>query len=164
MLLRIAALYLAKYIALRYIEDIKMRELTDVDFRALAEFRHRLRRFIAFSEAAARQVGLEPRQHQVMLALRGLAPEREPSVQVLADQLALRHHTVVELLDRLERSGMVRRERDPVDRRRANVVLTQRGHEVLRQLSKSHLEELRTAAPELVGALNGVLRAARRAP
>ena len=139
-----------------------MRAITEADYRALAGFRHQLRKFLAFSETAARNVGLEPRQHQLLLALRGLPPDREPSVQVLADQLVLKHHTVVELLDRLERDGMIRRDRDPLDRRRANVSITARGQELLQKLATAHLEELRSAAPELVGTLNGVLRASRR--
>ena len=97
-----------------------MREIELSDYRALADFRHQLRRFIAFSETAARGVGLEPRQHQVLLALRGLPEGVEPTVQVLAERLVLRHHTVVELLDRLEAEGLIRRGRAPEDRRRAD--------------------------------------------
>ena len=141
-----------------------VRDLTPADFQALAEFRHQMRRFLAFSENAAREVGLEPRQHQVLLALRGLPEGTEPSVQVLADRLVLRHHTVVELLDRLEAEGLVRRGRDATDRRRAVVLITARGTELLKKLSTTHLDELRAQAPALVGALNGVLRASRNRP
>lgn len=137
-------------------------ELSDAQFRALADFRERLRKFLAFSEAAARDVGLEPRQHQLLLALRGLPPGTEPSVQTLAVRLVLKHNTVVELLDRLERDGLIRRERASEDRRRANIVLTPRGATVLHRLSGAHLDELRTLAPELVGSLHGVLRASRK--
>lgn len=84
-----------------------------------------------------------------------------PSVQVLADRLVLKHHTVVELLDRLEAAGLVRRDRAADDRRRARVSLTPRALELLRKLSSAHLDELRSFAPELVGTLNGVLRASR---
>jgi len=124
----------------------------------------RLRKFLAFSETAAREVGLEPRQHQVLLALRGLPRGVEPSVQTLADRLVLKHNTVVELLDRLELAGLVRRDRAPDDRRRANIVVTARGESLLQKLSDSHIDELRSLAPELVGALHGVLRASRRSP
>ncbi len=135
--------------------------MSPADYRALAEFRHQLRRFIAFSEAAAREVGLEPRQHQLLLALRGLPEDTEPTVQVLADRLVLRHHTVVELLDRLEAEGLIRRGRAASDRRRAVVSITPRGIELLRKLSSAHVDELRSLAPALVGSLNGVLRTAR---
>ena len=138
-----------------------MREIELSDYRALADFRHQLRRFIAFSETAARGVGLEPRQHQVLLALRGLPEGVEPTVQVLAERLVLRHHTVVELLDRLEAEGLIRRGRAPQDRRRAVVTITARALELLTKLSRSHLDELRSLAPALVGALNSALRASR---
>src|SRR5690242_14766173 len=108
------------------------KDLSDADYRALADFRRELRSFLAFSEDAAREVGLEPRQHQLLLALRGTR-EAEPSVQTLADQLAVRHHSVVELLDRLEASGFIKRDRVPEDRRRARISLTARGSEVLRK-------------------------------
>lgn len=139
-----------------------MRDLSELDYQALAAFRHQLRRFVAFSESAARTIGMEPRQHQLLLALRGLPPTMEPTVQVIADRLVLKHHTVVELIDRLEAAGLIRRTRAADDRRRAVVALTTRGEELLRKLSASHLDELRSLAPALVGALNGVLRASRR--
>lgn len=136
-------------------------DMSDADYRALATFRHQLRRFIAFSEAAARSVGVEPRQHQLLLALRGLPEGTEPTVQVIAEQLVLKHHTVVELLDRLEAAELIRRDRSPDDRRRARISITPRGDALLRELSAAHLAELQLRAPELVGALNGVLRASR---
>jgi DNA-binding MarR family transcriptional regulator len=138
-----------------------MRDISLADYRALADFRHQLRRFIAFSESAARSVGVEPRQHQVLLVLRGLPENVEPTVQVVADRLVLKHHTVVELLDRLEAEGLIRRTRATDDRRRAVIALTEKGSELLRKLSHAHLDELRSQAPALVGSLNGVLRASR---
>lgn len=138
-----------------------MSDLSDADYRALASFRHQLRRFVAFSENAARSVGMEPRQHQLMLALRGLPEGIEPTVQVLAEKLVLRHNTVVELIDRLEQAGLVRRGRDTEDRRRAIITITARGSDLLRKLSAAHLDELRSLAPALVGSLNGALRASR---
>jgi len=141
---------------------VHAQDLTDADYRALAGFRHQLRRFIAFSETAARAVGLEPRQHQVLLALRGLPEGTEPSVQALAERMVLRHHTVVELLDRLEAAKLIRRGRTVEDRRRSHIAVTSQGNELLRRLSAVHLDELHSLAPSLVGALNGALRASRR--
>lgn len=137
-------------------------DLSDADYRALAGFRYQLRRFIAFSEAAARAVGLEPRQHQLLLALRGLPEGAEPSVQTLAERLVLRHHTVVELLDRLEAARLIRRVRTAEDRRRSRIAVTDRGTTLLRRLATAHLDELGSQAPSLVAALNGALRASRR--
>ena len=136
-------------------------DVTEDDYRALAGFRRTLRAFLAFSEKAARDVGIEPRQHQLLLALRGLPDDKPPSVQVLAEQLSLKHHSVVELLDRLEDAGLIRRDRALDDRRRSRIVMTARGAELLRRLSRAHLDELRDRAPALVNALTRVLRASR---
>jgi DNA-binding MarR family transcriptional regulator len=140
-----------------------MSDIADPDYRALADLRYQLRRFLAFSEQTARDIGLEPRQHQLLLAVRGLPEDVEPTVAVIAERMALRHNTVVELLDRLEAAGLVRRTRMPDDRRRANVTITSRGQELLRKLSLAHRDELRTSAPALVASLGRVLRTAKKA-
>jgi DNA-binding MarR family transcriptional regulator len=130
----------------------------DDDYRALSDFRHHLRRFLAFSERAARDVGLEPRQHQVLLALRALPHDVSPTVGALAERMVLRHHTVVELVDRLERRGLVRRTRARDDRRRAEITITARGVAQLEKLSLAHREELASTGHDLVTALRRVLR------
>src|SRR5262245_55936142 len=114
------------------IVEMRVRDLSDIDYQALAGFRFQLRRFISFSEQAARQVGLEPRQHQLLLALRGLPADVEPSVQTLAERMVLRHNTVVELIDRLELADLVKRERAREDKRRARIAITPRGETLLR--------------------------------
>lgn len=135
---------------------------TDTDYRALAAFRHQLRRFSAFSESAARDIGIEPRQHQLLLAIRGLPPEIEPSVRALAAQLVVRHHTVVELVDRLVDAGLVVRDRSAKDRREVRLCITERGEHVLADLTQAHLDELKVLAPALVAALHTVLPTPRR--
>jgi len=136
---------------------LSRRAFTDRDYRALAAFRHQLRRFIAFSESAARDVGIEPRQHQLLLAIRGLPPEVEPTVGALATQLVVRHHTVVELVDRLVTAGLVVRDRNTRDRRAVRLRITPQGERVLEDLTQAHLEELRVWAPALVEALHTVM-------
>jgi DNA-binding MarR family transcriptional regulator len=93
-----------------------------------------------------------------MLALRGLPPEREPSIRELAERLQLRHHSVVELVDRLERRQFLRRERSRNDRRQVILHLTPRGERILTRLAKQRISELRTAAPALVRSLTAVIR------
>ena len=137
-------------------------ELSDPDYRALADFRYVLRKFLAFSEQTARDVDIEPKQHQLLLAVRGLPEGQEPTVQVIAERMSLRHHTVVELVDRLERAGLARRSRDENDRRKVHVVITNRGQDLLRKLSVAHAEELRQTAPKLVAALGRVLRTQKK--
>lgn len=121
----------------------------DETYRALAELRYAIRRFVRFSEQAARTAGLEPQQHQLLLALRGLAGG-EATVREVAEWLQLQHNSTVELLDRLEARGFVSRRRSTDDRRVVKVTLLPAGEEVLASLSRLHAEELREAAPELV--------------
>lgn len=130
--------------------------LTDAQYRSLAEFRHQLRRFLAFSEARSREAGLEPQQHQLLLALRALAPE-SPSIGALAERLVLKHHSTVELVDRLEARGLVKRSRLADSRRQVALRLTARGERVLRRLSVSHRDQLRRGGRELIEALRRVL-------
>jgi DNA-binding MarR family transcriptional regulator len=131
--------------------------VNDIEYRSLADFRHQLRRFLAFSEAKARGVGLEPRQHQLLLALRGLPPGTAPTVGALAERLLVRHHTVVELLDRLADRGLIERRRAPEDGRRVHLAITPRGQTLLRRLSVAHRDELAGLAPALVRSLRRAL-------
>lgn len=131
--------------------------LTSDEYRALAEFRFELRRFLHFSEQAARAAGLEPQQHQLLLTLRGFPTGRPVTIGDLAERLLLQHHSTVELVDRSARQGLVERQRDEADRRRVFVRLTAAGEAVLRELSLPHREQLRTAGPALARALNALL-------
>jgi len=135
--------------------------MTAVEFRALAEFRYRIRIYLNGSEEAARNAGLEPQQYMLMLALRGLPAGREPSIRELADRMQLRHHTIVELVDRLEQRQLLRRERSRTDRRQVILHLTPRGGKILTRLARQRISELRTAAPALVRALTAVIRSTR---
>jgi len=132
--------------------------MTVAEFRALAEFRYQIRIFLNGSEEAARNAGLEPQQYLLMLALRGLPAGREPSIRELAERMQLRHHSVVELVDRLEKRQLLRRERSRIDRRQVILHLTPRGEKILTRLAKQRISELRTAAPALVRALTAVIR------
>jgi DNA-binding MarR family transcriptional regulator len=126
------------------------------DYATLASFRRSLRIFLAFSEDAARKAGLPSQQHQAILAIRGLAPQAGMTVNDLAEQLLLKPQTTVELVDRLEDAGLVRRERDEVDRRRVRLTLTARANRLLEKLSAEHLSQIRRDAPELIALLRDV--------
>jgi DNA-binding MarR family transcriptional regulator len=132
--------------------------LNQRDYATLASFRRALRIFLAFSEDAARKVGLPPQQHQAILAIRGLAPEAGMTINDLAEQLLLKPPTAVELVDRLEDAGLVRRERDEVDRRRVFLGLTAKANRLLEKLSAEHLAQIRRDAPELIALLRDVAR------
>lgn len=136
-------------------------DLTIRDYQELAEFRYQLRHFLQFSEARAREHGIEPHQHQALLALKGLPAGTQPTISELANRLALRHHTTVELVNRLESSGFVKRQPDPSDGRQILLHLTAQGTAKLRSLSVAHRDELKVKGPELAKALRAILRARR---
>jgi DNA-binding MarR family transcriptional regulator len=137
--------------------------LTPRDFESLAEFRHQIRRFLRFSERAARDAGLEPRQHQLLLAVKGLPLNVRPRIAEVAERLQIHHHSAVELVNRLESRGFVRRERGSEDRREVMLQLTPKGERVLRELSLHHREELRSQGPALLEILQQLV-ADSRAP
>jgi DNA-binding MarR family transcriptional regulator len=128
-----------------------------VDYAALAEFRYQLRKFLAFSEAAAGRAGLTPQQYQALLAVKGFSRSEPVSVGDLARYLLVRHHSAVELLDRMAKLGLLSRIVDGDDGRRVLLRLTARGEQKLRRLARIHFEELRSASP----ALSGILKAFR---
>jgi DNA-binding MarR family transcriptional regulator len=134
------------------------------EYRALAQFRFLIRRYLNNSEKAARSVGLEPQQYMGLLALRGLPPDQEPTIRSLAERLQIQHHSAVELVDRMEKRGLFRRERSSRDRRQVNVYVTPRGEKLLSRLVRHRIAELRVSGPELTRALQAVLTAASRDP
>ena len=138
-----------------------METLTLSDYQSLGEFRYQIRRFLRFSEEAAREAGVEPRQHQLLLAIKGLPARERPNIGVLAERLQLRHHSTVELANRLAKSGFVRRQRDNEDRREVLLSLTAKGEKALRDLSIHHRAELQTIGPALMEALVRVLQAGK---
>jgi len=132
--------------------------LTPQDYAALGEFRYRIRHFLRFSELATRHEGLEPQQHQFLLAVRALDEPDGPTIRQIADYLLVRHNSAVGLVDRLTERGLVERVRGGNDRRQVRVRLTARGDQKLRRLSEIHHAELRNSGPRLVEALGSLLR------
>lgn len=137
------------------------RQFDAADYRALAEFRYQIRRFLRFSEEAARRAGLEPAQHQLLLAIKASASA--PTVGEMAARLQLRHHSTVGLIDRLAKSGLVQRHRAEGDRRQIRLALTRKGETVLRRLSVEHSAELGSVGGALTAALQAILARQRTA-
>jgi DNA-binding MarR family transcriptional regulator len=137
------------------------RAITYQEFQALAELRYQIRHFLNFSEAAARDAGVEPQQHQLLLALKGLGAGRRPTVGALAERLQIQHNSAVELVKRSTRRGLVRRRTSPTDRREALLCITAKGEAVLRRLSLAHREELRSRGKALVRALRALVARGR---
>lgn len=115
-------------------------KLTDDDFGRLLEFRDGLRQFLHWSGEQARAVGLTPAQHQLLLAVRGHGGP--PSIGDVAEHLLLRHHSVVELVDRTVQAGLLERVADETDQRVVRLQLTTDGEAMLARLSAAHLVEL----------------------
>lgn len=127
--------------------------LSDLDYANLARFRFLLRGFFEFSEAAAREAGVTPSQHQLLLAVRGHPGPGEPNISDMAASLCVRHHSAVELVARTERLGLVRRVSDPDDRRQHRLALTEKGRAVLGSLAAIHRDELTRLRTDLIGLL-----------
>ncbi len=141
-----------------------MKKLTLPDYQALAEFRYQIRKFLHFSERAVHAAGLERGQYQLMLAIKGMSEGVRPRIRELANRMQNQHHSAVELINRLEVGGYVRRERAQDDRREVLLALTPKGERVLAELARHHHDELRSAAPDLVGALRRLMRRSDESP
>ena len=133
--------------------------LTRTQYAAIAAFRFELRRFLAFSEAAAARAGLPSQQHQALLAIAGHAGTEPPSVGTIAEQLLVAPHTAAELVSRMAEAALVTKTPSRQDRRRMELALTDKAAVLLRQLTAAHLDELKMLEPTLtraIGRLHGL--------
>jgi DNA-binding MarR family transcriptional regulator len=137
-------------------------ELTISEYRALADFRHSIRRYLRFSEQAAREAGVEPQQYQFLLAIKGMPDDVRSTVGELADRMQIQHHSTVELVDRMAQRGLVVRKRGSEDRREVMVQLSAKGEKLLRDLAIHHRNELRESAPKLAQALRKIMATSGR--
>ena len=128
-------------------------DMTMAEYQALGEFRYQIRRFLHFSEQMARGAGLEPQQHQLLLAVKSLPANPGVTVSMLAERLQIQHHSAVELINRAADRDLVARRRGEVDRRQVFVRLTDTGEAILHDLSRQTRDELRSTGPELIHAL-----------
>ena len=139
-----------------------MEDLSREQYSDLAEFRRQIRQFLHFSEERAKDYGLEPQQHQLLLAVHGLPEGVKPTIREIATRLFIQHHSAVELVDRLEKTGAIARHPGIDDRREVWIMLTASGRALLRKLALTHRIELERSGPELAKALNSTLRHAIR--
>jgi DNA-binding MarR family transcriptional regulator len=126
--------------------------------KSLAEFRYQMRKFLSFSEAAAERCGIATQQYQLMQVIAALPEGQHASISYLADRMILKHNSMVELVDRAERAGLVKREHDERDLRRSLVKLTAEGERILQKLVKEHLEELVPKCGNLIESLQNLQR------
>lgn len=123
-------------------------DIDEEDYAALATFRFEMRRFLQFSEKAARVEGLTPQQHQALLAIRAAKGE-DMLIGDLAEQLLLKPHSTSELTSRLAERGLIERKPSATDRREVRIGLTDSARTILASLSTSHRNELRRLRPLL---------------
>jgi DNA-binding MarR family transcriptional regulator len=145
------------YIVYRYISMPYARDIRPDDYLALAELRFVIRRFLAFSEAAARAADIEPQQHQLLLVLKALRLPERPTIRTTAERLLIQHNSAVELVSRSVERGLVERRTGDHDRREVSLKVTARGERVLRRLTLAHRRELKSAAPLLLSALEALI-------
>jgi DNA-binding MarR family transcriptional regulator len=119
------------------------------DYQALATFRYALRKFLRFSEEAARRAGITPQQYVAMIAVRGFAERDRLTVSELAERLQVRHHSAVGLIDRMVAQGLMVRQPGGGDRRQVFVTLTARGAELLEPLAAAHRDQLQRIGGDL---------------
>jgi DNA-binding MarR family transcriptional regulator len=133
-------------------------KITIEDYRSLSELRYRIRHFLRDGDAVARAAGLEPQQYLMLLTIRGLPDGHTATIQMLAERLALKHHSAVELVDRLESHGYVHRNRAPCDRRAVLVTMLPRGERVLENVARQRIKELHSHGHELVRSIEKLLK------
>jgi DNA-binding MarR family transcriptional regulator len=137
--------------------------ITEKEYQALGELRYLIRRFVQEGDTAAKQAGLEPQQYLLLLAIRGLPAGQEATISTLAKRLSLRHHSTVELIDRMEAHGYVKRIRGRLDRRQVLVSLQPRGARLLERVVEQRIIELRAHGRNLVVAISALLETRRGA-
>jgi DNA-binding MarR family transcriptional regulator len=136
--------------------------IPETEYQALAELRYLIRRFLQEGDTTAKQAGLEPQQYLLLLAIRGLPTGAEATIRMLAERLSLRHHSTVELVDRMEGHGYVKRVRGREDRRQVLVLLQPRGVKLLEKVVEQRIIELRANGRALVTAISALLESRRR--
>jgi DNA-binding MarR family transcriptional regulator len=137
----------------------RMRKLDVAHLRKLAEFRFQLRRFLHVSQAAAERMGLPNQQYQMLQCVGGMPDGMAPTIANVARRMLLKHNSTVELVDRTIAQGLLRRLSDESDHRRILLRLMPQGERILAELAEFHTRELEQSGPELVRALDGIVRA-----
>lgn len=131
--------------------------LTNAQYVALAEFRYQLRQYLRHMEEQARANGNHPQQYQLLLAITGLPKPMVPTISALAERMQMNHNSMVELVNRCEKRGLIRRTRSMEDRRQVTLSVTAKGEMVLRQQASASRQELLTIGPVLVDTLQKLI-------
>jgi DNA-binding MarR family transcriptional regulator len=138
--------------------------ISDAEYRALAELRYRIRHFIQEGDDAAHRSNLEAQQYLMLLAIRGLPQGAVATIRTLAERMALKHHSAVELIDRLESHGLVRRGRSQGDKREVRVSLLPQGSKLLDRVARERLSELKASGAGLADAITALVERKHPSP
>lgn len=136
------------------------KKLSRPQYKALAEFRYQIRKYSRYMEEAARSCGYHPQQYQLLLAIEGLPDGKAPTIKTLAERMQLNHNSTVELVDRCEKRGLLRRTHDGVSRREVTLVPTSAGMRMMEDQANASRAELREIGPVLFGSLQRLIERA----
>ena len=136
-----------------------MTPLSPNDYEALAEFRYLLRKFLRFSkDLLSTTAGLNPEQYEALLAIKAFAAPVGLTISQLSERLQVKHHSAVNIVDRLAQRKLVTRETGETDRRRRHIELTARGDKLIKELVAVHRKEIRSRSAEMIKALEGLTK------
>jgi DNA-binding MarR family transcriptional regulator len=131
-----------------------MTHLHSDDYEALAELRYLGRKFLRFSKDFLRaKAGLNPEQYEALLAIKASSSPNGLTISELSERLQVRHHSAVNIVDRLVESKLITREAGETDRRQRRVQLTAKGEKLIEDLASVHHKELRDRSEEMIRAL-----------
>jgi DNA-binding MarR family transcriptional regulator len=130
-----------------------MPTLTRDDYEALAGFRYLLRRFLRFSKDFLRNANLNPEQYEALLAIKAFESPDGLTISQLSERLQVKHHSAVNIVDRLVDQKLIRRQTAATDRRRRHVQLTAKGEKIIDELAAAHRREIRVRSIEMIKAL-----------
>src|SRR5437588_2464844 len=128
--------------------------MTPDDYDALTEFRYLLRKFLRFSKDFLRTTaGVNPEQYEALLAVKAFAAPVGLTISELSERLQVKHHSAVNIVDRLVERKLITREAGETDRRRRHVQLTAKGEKLIEELAPVHRKEIRMRSAEMIKAL-----------
>ena len=136
------------------------KKLSRPEYKALAEFRYQIRRYLRYMEEKARGRGYHPQQYQLLLAIEGLPDGKTPSIKTLAERMQLNHNSTVELVDRCEKRGLLRRTRESMNRREVTLAATPAGIRMMEDQASASRAELREIGPVLFASLQRLMEEA----
>jgi DNA-binding MarR family transcriptional regulator len=128
-----------------------MPRLSPQNYEALAELRYLGRKFLRFSKEYLRaQAGLNSEQYEALLAIKAFGTAENITILQLSERLQVKHHSAVNIVDRLAERKFLRRQPGERDRRERHLQLTPKGEALIEELAAVHFYELRDRSEEMI--------------